>query len=158
VQHRSQIASILLVDDRRLADDRPALVDLPPGGGASRTRGRAEGDTVQPRAQGFLATQGSPLPNEDQERILECVVGVVRVAENGSADLKDHRAVPFDERGEGAFGQVGSSKEHLKELAIGPASERTGFEQRLHVLEENSSSTVGHSSRSSVSMPRDYLN
>ena len=59
------------------------------------------GHAVQPGADRLALADRAGLAEQDQERRLERVVGLVRVAQDAPADAEHHRAVPLDQQGEG---------------------------------------------------------
>jgi hypothetical protein len=76
-------------------------------------------DAMQPATDRLLlADRGSPA-DEDEERGLEGVLGVVGVAQHPPADTQDHRAVAAHEGLEGAL--IAAQRKNLQELPIGGA-------------------------------------
>src|SRR5262249_4202292 len=61
------------------------------------------GHAVQPVGDHLPWCDKRCLANKDQEGGLECVFGVVVVAQDSAAHAPDHRAVTFDQGSEGSF-------------------------------------------------------
>ena len=72
------------------------------------------------------------LAHQNQERGLEGVVGVVRVAQELPADAQDHRPVAVHQRGEGGLGRrrVRPGQKPFQELAIGQGPGRAEVIER----------------------------
>ena len=66
--------------------------------------GDPQRDAVQPGPERRPPADRARPADEDQERRLEGVVGVVGLAERGAADAPDHRPVPLDQRRERLLG------------------------------------------------------
>ena len=122
----------------------PALVRPPPGRGGSGARGDAGGDPEEP------APDRAPIPDrcgpagEDQERRLERIFGVVRVAEDRAADAQDHRAVPVHQDGE--RGLVPPGQEAIQQLPVGQPRARPRDEEGLDLSQDGPTSLTRHGS------------
>ena len=57
----------------------------------------AEGHPMEPWADGIAALDRARAAGQGQERILEGVLGIVRLAEDGTANREDHRTVTLDQ-------------------------------------------------------------
>ena len=80
----------------------------PPGFLGSRLGCHAGRHAVQPGAQAFGIAKLPGLPDQHEERRLECIVGIVRVAQQAPADPQNHRSMPRDNRFERRFVAVGN--------------------------------------------------
>ena len=81
--------------------------------------GHALGDTVEPTGHRLTLSDRYGPPRQDQERGLERILGVVRVAQDLAADAQDHRPVPLDQRREPGLGRlITTAHEPLQELTI----------------------------------------
>jgi hypothetical protein len=78
-----------------------------PGGVETGSHRDSPSDAEQPFADRLAAADRTRLADQEQERGLEGVVGVVRIAQDFLTDAKDHRPVPFDQRGERQLGLRG---------------------------------------------------
>ena len=109
-----------LGEPRRLRPGRAPFVPSPTRGRGTGTRSRAIGHLMQPGAQRIPHPEGASLADQDQERRLECVLGVVRVGQDAPADALHHRPVPLDQDREGELGGViPIGREPFQELAVG---------------------------------------
>ena len=134
--------------DRRRAGSPPpprASSAAPPseprgGGVAGRRRRRhaprpaARCGTASPPTDSRLRI-GIRLADQEQERGLEGVVGVVRIAQDPLTDAQDHRSMPFDQRGERRLGFRGilPGQEPSQELAVTPFSDRAQADRASRV-------------------------
>ncbi len=85
---------------------------------------------MEPGPQGVAHPERPGLADQHQERGLEGILGMMRIAEDGQADAPDHRAMPLHQRGEGQLGHlVRIGREPLQELPVGQ------FPDRPHVVE-----------------------
>ena len=150
----------LLVDDRPEAvevgparlrlDDRgrlgaSSLVDAPPYRGRAGATGDAERDAVQPAREGVAASERLGPGDEDEERRLEGVVGVIGVGQDPPADPVNHRPVPLDDRGEGQLGELAvAGQESLEELVVGQPGHRPDVEERAEVTAGGLRSILRH--------------
>jgi hypothetical protein len=71
-------------------------LSLPSGGPGAD--GNSIGRAVKPAAQGLSFADGTSLANEDQERRLKDVLGIVGMAQDASAHTPHKRAVPAQDR------------------------------------------------------------
>ncbi len=71
------------------------------------------------------------LADQDQERGLERILGVVAIAEHGSARAQNHRAVPLDQGGKRSL--VARGEKAFEELAVGKAGQNPVREQSLNL-------------------------
>jgi hypothetical protein len=82
-------------------------------------RGDPVSDPMQPACDGVRITHRVCLARRDQKRGLECVLSIVRIAENLPANAQHHRSVPVDERGErDLFSPVSAGQITVEELAV----------------------------------------
>jgi hypothetical protein len=88
-----------------------------------------ERDPVEPTGYGMTQADRAGLANEEQERGLEGILGVVRVAEHVLADTEHHRAMALDQGGEGGRRFIARAGEVLHQLPIGQAGERSLLEE-----------------------------
>jgi len=58
-------------------------------------------DAVRPRGQGIARLDRGSLAGQNQERSLKGILGVMGIAQDPPAYLKDHGTMPLDQRGEG---------------------------------------------------------
>jgi hypothetical protein len=100
---------------------------------------------VEPRRDRVAAPDRPGRAGQDEERRLERVFGVVRVAEQAATDAKDHRPVPLDERGEGQFPRLARpGREAIEQLAVRQATDRADVEQRPEPCGGPTSSALCH--------------
>jgi hypothetical protein len=71
---------------------------------------------MEPRADGLIVPDRARAPGQGQERILEGVLDVVRVAEDIAANREDHRAVTLDQGPEGV--RVIRGDETIQKLSL----------------------------------------
>ena len=100
---------------------------------------------MQPAPDRLLPAHGGGPADEDEERGLEGVLGVVLVAQDRAADAEDHRPVPLDQGREGRPGRlvpvpvpVRTAGEPAQQLAVGQPARRARVEERPDVLEYSS--------------------
>jgi hypothetical protein len=70
-------------------------------------------------------------PDEDQEGGLEGVLDVMRIAEDPSADVQDHRPVALHQYDESVL--IGGVEEAVEESGIGAAAPSAPVEEGLQV-------------------------
>ncbi len=105
---------------------------------------------MEPGAQRVAPTDRGRLAGQDQERRLEGVLGLVRVAKDLAADAEDHRAMTFHQGGEGDLGGlIASGCEAIEELRVAQADNRPGVEERLEMPQASTGSSVVHGNGSS---------
>ena len=92
---------------------------------------------MKPARQGFTFTDCRGAANQDEERGLKGVVGIVGVGQDATANPKDHRAMTFDQGRESKFrglavaGQEAVDKLRIREAGDGPdVEERPQAERR----------------------------
>ena len=86
--------------------------------------GSAERDSVEPVCQKIRVADRACLVSQHEEDGLERVFGVVKVAQKLMTEVKNHRAVPRNERGECGFaGGVARPGEAIQELAVREAGD-----------------------------------
>jgi hypothetical protein len=73
------------------------FVRASPTGDGSRFQGCAVGDSVEPVSNLLRRLDGRCLANQDQERGLESVLGVLLVVQHAPTDAQDHRTMPTDQ-------------------------------------------------------------
>jgi hypothetical protein len=74
--------------------------------------------------------------SQHQERGLQGVLGVVRVAEDLPADAQDHRPVPLHQGREGRLvGVVSPGHESLDELPVGDVADHAELEEGMEPIE-----------------------
>src|SRR5262245_52988682 len=108
---------------------------LPSGGYRPRLQRRLVGHAVEPVGHHLLRFNRRRLADEDEERGLESVFGVVVVAEDTAAHAPDHRTMPPHQGCKG--GIVSLSQERLQQLPIGhpcPVSQQHGSTKVLDDL------------------------
>ena len=118
----------------------------PPSGRCRSGPGRdAECHPVEPRAQRVAPANRGRLAGQDQERRLEGVLSLVRIAKDLAADSEDHRAMTFHQGGEGDLGRlILSGCETIEELRVAQANNRPGVEERLEMPQASTGSSVLH--------------
>jgi hypothetical protein len=111
------------------------LFPLPSSDSLSRTPRSPRCHAVQPVAQKLRLPDRAGLPSEDQEDGLECILGVLIVAQHLAADAQNHRPVPANQRREcGLSGCVApASGIPLYELTIGQPEHRAAPKDRLEL-------------------------
>jgi hypothetical protein len=134
VEHRLEVAPVGVADLRR-----GQLVGRLRGRRALRRRGpRAQrdavGDLVQPRRDHLAAPDRGGLAREDQERRLESVLGLVRVAQHALAERQHHRPVPPREHFERRL--VAPADEVLQELRVGKRAARLPGDEPAERVED----------------------
>ena len=106
-----------------------------------RAQCRPVGNDMKPGPERLTDPERVGLANQDQERGLEGVLGVVRVADQRSADAPDHRGMPVDQRGKRQFGAgavsliVGFIKS-FEELPVRQADQGTDAIKCLEIPEQ----------------------
>src|SRR5262245_23427985 len=70
-------------------ESRLSVAGLPPGRVTPGAEGSAVSDAVQPARQRILLADGRRLAGEDDERGLECILGVLVMARHAEADIPD---------------------------------------------------------------------
>ena len=120
--------------------DRPSPSGFDPGTGRDTI-----GDPIKPTPDRLLMADGSDATDEDQERRLERVLGVVRVMKPVATDAQDHRTVAEDEDLESRLGRrVATAGEPLQQLTVGQPGGRPDVEKRLDFAQERGRSSRGH--------------
>ncbi len=113
---------------------RPPLVRTAPGRGRSGRQGDASGDAVQPARRRAPLANRSTLPSQDQERGLEGIFGVMRVAQDHPADAQHHWAMSGDQLGEGELARAAFAiHEPRQQLLVRQSSGRARVEERTDV-------------------------
>ena len=93
---------------------------------------------MEPGAQRIPHPEGPGLPDQDQERRLERILGVVRVGQDAPADAQDHRPMPLDQDREGQLGRLAPiGREPLQELPVGQLADRPDVEERAELPEDS---------------------
>ena len=92
----------------------------PPGRLDAGPHGDPPGDPVEPRAERVALADRPGLADQDEERRLEGVLRVVRVAQHAAADPQDHRPVPAQDSLEGRL--VPAAGEPVEELPLADSS------------------------------------
>jgi hypothetical protein len=107
-----------------------ALVALAAATGGAGARGGADGDLMEPGADGVGGSKGASAAGEDEEGRLERVVGVVLLAEDPAAGAEDHRAVAVDEDAECGLGRGARGVEEAgEEFGVGARTEVAVLEE-----------------------------
>ncbi len=75
-----------------------------PGRRGSDAQSRPVGDDVKPGAECFTDPKGGRFSDQDQERRLKRILGVVRIADHRPTDAPDHRRMPLDQRSQDELG------------------------------------------------------
>ncbi len=122
---------------------------MPPTTGHGRAgAGRdAQRDAVEPAPDRSPVADGGGAADEDQERGLEGVLGVVIVAQDRVADAEDHRPVPLDQDGERPFGDLlGAFSEPAQEFGVGQAADAARVEEHLDIPKDGFVSIPQHCS------------
>ncbi len=103
-------------------------------------------DPEQPFADRLAAPDRTRLADQDQERGLEGVVGVVRIAQDHLTDAQDHRPMPFDQRGECRLGLCGvlPGQEPPQELAIAPFPDHAQLVEHPELIGQEAGSFTSH--------------
>src|SRR5207247_1640808 len=92
------------IDEKRFVGRLMQPLDLALAQAAGTDAPRDAGsDAVEPARDGFLLADGRGLTRQQQKRGLEGVLGVLSLTEDALADAQHHRAVPLQERSEGAL-------------------------------------------------------
>ena len=82
-------------------------------------RGDSKGHSPKPARQRILDPEEAGLTSEHQESRLECIFGVMLIAQHAAAYTQDHRAVPLHQDLERGFGIVVlPGKELLDQLRV----------------------------------------
>jgi len=101
----------------------PPLVPLTARGRGAGTRRSAEGNLMEPRAEGIAHPEAASLLDEHEERGLERILAVVWIVQHAAADAQDHRTVPLDQGRECQFGGLAPlRRKEFEELTIGQIS------------------------------------
>ena len=98
---------------------------------------RAIGHAVEPGGERVAHPDRSGLADQDQERRLECVVRVVRAAEDLPADPHDHRPMPMDQLSKRRLGRpvpCPSFGETAQQLGVAQAGQSPGCPELLELL------------------------
>ena len=104
----------------------PSLVRPPSGRFDLGLYGDPACHSVKPTGQGIGLPHRAGFTGQHQERGLEGVVGVLRVAEDLPADAEDHRPVALHQRREGRLvGSVPQRQEPLNELPVREVADHT---------------------------------
>src|SRR5262249_3204048 len=83
-----------------------------------------------------VADRAAPA-HQDQERRLERILRVVRIAEDPAADVQHDWPVAFHQRGEGGLGPLAPLQEPIQKLAVRPVPDRPYLVERLESLQRN---------------------
>ena len=95
------------LEPRRMLRPHAPAISLSPTGdepGRSGTGRDPAGHPVQPTGQRFPLSDRARLANQDQERRLKSVLGIVRVPQDPRRQTEDHRPVPLDQHRERRLG------------------------------------------------------
>ncbi len=110
---------------------RAIFVPPSPGGIRPCTGRRAKGHLMQPRAQRIPDPQAAGLLDQNQERGLKRILGVVRVCKLRPTNAQHHCPVPLDQRLEsqlGDFAPIG--REPFEQLPVRQLPDRSDIEER----------------------------
>ena len=114
---------------RRGRTPRRQLLDAtaPPRRIRRGTHGDPPRDAEQPVADRIAAADGRGLADQQEERRLEGVGRIVRIAQDPPADAQDHRPVPLQQRREGRLGfrRVVPAEEPRQERTVAEVTDRT---------------------------------
>ena len=106
---------------------------------------------MQPGPQRDVAAERPRFLDEDQERGLEGILGIVRILQDAPADAQDHRPVPrhqdLERRG------VLPGGEALEQLRIGESRDDPTREEAVDLPQGGAQSVDGHASRSPAFVP-----
>jgi hypothetical protein len=92
--------------DRMRSLCAPAFAQAPACGVESRPARDPNGDSIEPIRERISPPHSMCLPRQHQERRLCGILGVVTIAKNLPANVKNHPAVPLYQYGERRFGKV----------------------------------------------------
>jgi hypothetical protein len=100
---------------------------------------------MKPAAERLLLSERTCPADQDQERRLEGVLGIVFVAKSSPANAENHRAVAREEGGECQLGGLSlASPESFQELLVRQPADGPGVEERPDMLERLSLYTPRH--------------
>ena len=130
--HFISVVPRLLVSHRGLT----AFVPAAPGHVGPGVHRHAPGDAVEPARDRLAASHRAGPARQDEERRLERILGVVRVAQDLAADAQHHRPMPLDQGRESGFGPV-IAPVHIpfQELRVGQVPEHPHAVECLQVSE-----------------------
>ncbi len=145
IEHRVEVRSFRRLRpgrDFQLADGRlPVPAAERPGPGPPRN---AEGHAVKPARQKISVPDRRRLADQHQERRLESVLDVPRVAEHPPAEAQHHRPVQVHQRLEGVL--IPARQVTLQELAVPQAAERPLPEQPVKLPQDDPTADSRHGS------------
>ena len=105
-----------------------------PGLGLAR---RAERDAIEPVAQQVGIADRAGLAGQHEEDGLEGILGMVAVAQELSADVQDHRAMPRHQGGEGRFtGGIAPATNRSRSWRSENPGDRAAVEERADLTDD----------------------
>jgi hypothetical protein len=84
--------------------------------GTPGVEGQAMSYAMQPTAHAFVFGQSTRLPGKHHKRRLECIFGVLKLAEHAPASRQHQRPIAVDEDGKGVL--IPAPDEGAKQLAV----------------------------------------
>ncbi len=84
---------------------------------------------MEPGSQRVAHPERAGLADEREKGRLECVFGLVLVAQDRPAGVQDDRSVPFDQGREGEFSRLPALGEPFQKLPVGHVTDRPEIEQ-----------------------------
>ncbi len=123
-----------------------ALFVAPPeGGGQAGARRRAKGNLMEPRAERVAHPQAARLPDQDQERGLESVVGFELAGQYTSADAENHRSVALDQDSECELGGLAAvGRKAFQKLAVGQVADDSDVEEGFELMNQGRALVAFH--------------
>ena len=93
---------------------------------------------MEPGAQRIPHPERPGLADQDQERGLEGILGVVRIIQHAPADAQHHRPMPLHQDREGQLGGLAPvGREPLQELSVRQVPDRPHVEERAELPEDS---------------------
>src|SRR5262249_19837080 len=124
--------------------------------GPTRGRGDLIGNAVQPTNQGGVFPDGTRSARENNEHSLECILGVLHLAQDPLAHSENQRSMPLDDRCEGNL--IVPLPERSQQIAVGPSFGLLCGEHVADAHDSNSEGMTAHGEETSRQLLALYYN